>query len=399
MVLCAPVHDAPDTKPAPTVSEAGQLGLCLSGGGYRAMLFHMGTLWRLNELGQLFECDHISSVSGGSITAAVLGMQWRKLQFVDGVAKNFLDEVVAPIREMARVRVDIPSIGSGLLLPGSISSKVTKAYASHLFGDATLQDLPNEEEGLPRFTINATCVRSGVLWRFSRAYAANYRIGKVADPEFTLAECVAASSAFPPFLSPATIELPRDKIQRWSNLDGAYTEDLHYGDYLERAHMTDGGVYDNLGLEVIWRKCQHLLVSDAGGKLKDITGAKRLWPFHLLRVMRLIDNQVRNLRKRQLIDAFIEAENLRNPVGKRGAFWSIRSNMADYPIGDQYGYPHEQTRKLAQVKTRLTPIGPKLQEQLINWGYVACDTGLRSHWNQGEWEKSDRLPYPDTRLG
>lgn len=399
MVLCAPVHDAPDTKPAPQTSEAGQVGLCLSGGGYRAMLFHMGTLWRLNELGQLAKCNHISSVSGGSITAAFMGMQWKKLQFVDGVATNFETEVVAPIREMARVRVDIPSIGTGLFTPGSIASKVTKAYATHLFGDATLQDLPDEDAGHPRFTINATCIRSGVLWRFARQYAANYRIGKVPDPTFTLAECVAASSAFPPFLSPATIELPRDKITRWSNRDGDYTEDLHYGDYLERAHMTDGGVYDNLGLEVIWRKCQHLLVSDAGGKLKDITSAKRLWPLHLLRVMKLIDNQVRSLRKRQLIDAYIETENSQNPSGKRGAFWSIRSNTAEYPVGDQYGYSYEQTRELARVKTRLTPIPRKVQEQLINWGYVACDTGVRSHWNGEDWQKSDRLPYPDTKLG
>src|ERR1035437_6460162 len=49
------------------------IGLCLSGGGYRAMLFHLGALWRLNELGYLPKLNRISSVSGGSITAGVLG--------------------------------------------------------------------------------------------------------------------------------------------------------------------------------------------------------------------------------------------------------------------------------------------------------------------------------------
>lgn len=50
------------------------IALCLSGGGYRAMLFHLGALWRLNEWGYLPQLNRISSVSGGSITAAVLAM-------------------------------------------------------------------------------------------------------------------------------------------------------------------------------------------------------------------------------------------------------------------------------------------------------------------------------------
>jgi len=57
------------------------IALCLSGGGYRAMLFHLGTIWRLNELGILRKLDRVSSVSGGSITAGVLGFAWNKLTF------------------------------------------------------------------------------------------------------------------------------------------------------------------------------------------------------------------------------------------------------------------------------------------------------------------------------
>src|SRR4029079_5515854 len=46
--------------------------LCLSGGGYRAALFHLGALRRLNELGVLARLDSISCVSGGSIIGAYL---------------------------------------------------------------------------------------------------------------------------------------------------------------------------------------------------------------------------------------------------------------------------------------------------------------------------------------
>ncbi len=56
------------------------IGLALSGGGFRATLFHCGALWRLAELGYLPRLSRISSVSGGSITAGVLGLKWTKLR-------------------------------------------------------------------------------------------------------------------------------------------------------------------------------------------------------------------------------------------------------------------------------------------------------------------------------
>ncbi len=60
--------------------------LCLSGGGYRAMLFHLGALWRLHELDYLRHVKRISSVSGGSITSAWLGMNWEALYPATGMA-------------------------------------------------------------------------------------------------------------------------------------------------------------------------------------------------------------------------------------------------------------------------------------------------------------------------
>src|SRR5262245_53785101 len=74
--------------------QAG-IALCLSGGGYRAMLFHVGALWRFAELGYLKKLDRISSVSGGSITAAVLGLKWSALGFdTAGVPAHFTTAVV-----------------------------------------------------------------------------------------------------------------------------------------------------------------------------------------------------------------------------------------------------------------------------------------------------------------
>ena len=60
------------------------IGLCLSGGGYRAMVYHAGALVRLNELGFLAQLREVASVSGGSITAGMLALAWPKLQFDAG---------------------------------------------------------------------------------------------------------------------------------------------------------------------------------------------------------------------------------------------------------------------------------------------------------------------------
>ena len=87
------------------------LALCLSGGGYRAMLFHLGALWRLNELGFLPRLDRVSSVSGGSITAGALGHGWSRLALDEqGVAREFVGAVVDPLRGLAGRTIDIPVV-------------------------------------------------------------------------------------------------------------------------------------------------------------------------------------------------------------------------------------------------------------------------------------------------
>src|ERR1700760_4915069 len=85
------------------------VALSLSGGGYRAMVFHAGALYRLNEVGLLGKLTRISSVSGGSITAGVLGLFWDKLEFKDGKAAKF-DLLVGRIRAMANTTVDAGAV-------------------------------------------------------------------------------------------------------------------------------------------------------------------------------------------------------------------------------------------------------------------------------------------------
>ena len=341
-------------------------GLCMSGGGYRAMLFHTGVLWRLNDMGMLPGLARISSVSGGSITAGVLGLKWQRLEFgATGIASNFEAEVVGPIRRLADETVDAWAIGFGALNPfASISEEVQDAYRKHLFGDATLQDLPDS----PRFVINATNIQSGALFRFSKKYMGDYRIGLVMSPTVRLALAVAASSAFPPVLSPATLEATPVSFAPPDPDAPPYLTDAAFR---SRIVLSDGGVYDNLGLETVWKRCETILVSDAGQKIAAEPSPASDWARHAIRVLDVVDNQVRSLRKRMLIAAYEDE--------LKGAYCDIRTDIADYGLHDALPCPHARTLALAATPTRLAATEARLQEQLINWGYAACDAGMRAH--------------------
>jgi len=356
-----PVQDI-DTGSVHKGPEEG-IALCLSGGGYRAMLFHLGSLWRLYEVGILKDVKRISSVSGGSITSAVLGLNWRSLRFdASKIQEDFAATVVDPVRRLASETIDAESIISGILLPGTISEKIAGEYRKFLYGDSTLQDLPDE----PRFVINATNVQSGALWRFMKPYMRDWRVGEIKKPQTPLAVAVAASSAFPPVLSPATMRVNPDDFTPGSGAE------LQRDPYTRKVFLTDGGVYDNLGLETAWKRYKTILVSDAGGRMEPEEEPKGDWARHSYRVLSLIDNQVRSLRKRQVIGSYIDGT-------REGAYWGIRSNIEHYELADALACPIAATTRLAEIPTRLKRLPAVTQEKLINWGYALCDAALRKH--------------------
>jgi NTE family protein len=361
------------------------MALCLSGGGYRAMLFHLGALWRLNEVGLLKRLVRVSSVSGGSITAGILGLMWKKLQFdSSNTASNLSELVIDPIRRLADVTVDQGAILWGILLPRkTIADEVAQAYREHLFGSATLQDLPSDNEG-PRFVINATNVQTRVLWRFSKPFMGDYRVGLIKNPKLDLAVAVAASSAFPPFLSPVSLKLnPAD-------FDPSTKGDLQVEPYTSDVILTDGGVYDNLGLETAWKVYETILVSDGGGGSSDEPKPKREWLEHVYRVLNLLDSQVRSLRKRQVIGSY--------QLGlRKGTYWGIRTNILDYKLATAMNCPFAKTTELANTATRLKKLDGVLQERIINWGYAVCDAAIRTHLDQSL-AQPPAFPYPESGI-
>lgn len=370
--LIEPVSPLADRKrggPAPGI------GLAVSGGGYRAMLFHLGAFLRLYELGLLQRLDRISSVSGGSITAAKLALEWHRLHTRD----DFFAHVVDPIRRLASMTIDVPCVLAGIMLPGRVADYVAFAYRRTLFGDATLQDLPKA----PEFLFNATNLETGSLWRFTRGFMADYQVGEIRRPRLDLAAAVAASSAFPPFLAPYVLRVKQADFSR------VHCEDRRL---LSNISLADGGAYDNLGLETVWKRYENVLVSDAGAALGADPSPAADWGRLSKRVIDVIYRQVSALRKRQVIASF------KAPVGapgrRRGTYWGIRSDIRHYRLKDPLPAPVERTRELAAIPTRLKRLNAEHQERLINWGYAICDTAVRRHFPPAEPLPPPQFPYP-----
>lgn len=365
--------------PIPLTSDRGtteeledKLALCLSGGGYRAMLFHLGVLWYLNDAKYLPKLDRISSVSGGSLAAGVLAMRWKQLTFQEGIATNFADLVVKPVRKIAATTIDAGSVIRGMLTPGtSIGDRIVKRYRDVVFGDATLDQLPDH----PVFVINASNVQTGALFRFTKRYIADWRIGVIKNPKRSLAEAVAASSAFPPILSPSTLKF---RHEEWSELN---TGEAGKKPFTENVVLTDGGVYDNMGLENPWKKCTRVIVSDAGGQFQPEADQPHDFARHSIRVNSLIDNQVRSLRRRQIVAAF----DKRTVVGQNdphsGVFFAMWTPASKFPT-HSLEFDEKRGLELARTPTRLAELKPELQNRLINYGYAMAERAIRTHFDK-----------------
>jgi NTE family protein len=358
------------------------IGLALSGFGFRAVLFHCGVLWRLNELAYLPKLTRVSSVSGGSIAAGRLAVRWHALQFTAGVASNLIDLVVRPLRSFCTRSVDTAAVLTGVAVPGKLASDVLrKAYQAHLVGPAKLTDLPD----VPRFIFGATNLSSGGDFRFSKPYAGDRRIGLIRDPDFSLALAIAASSALPPFLSPLEVKLDPKRFER---VPGATLYD--FPDYRTHLVLTDGGVSDSLGTEPIRGRLDTVLVSDGGAPFRYIPHPGRDWFRQTLRALDVMTRQAHSSSKRRLLELFRLRE-------RKGAYWGIMTEIAEYKLPSALTVPADTTATLARTRARLNPFTEAEQCSLINWGYAVCDAAMR-RFVDAHAAPPAGWPYPDYAL-
>ena len=115
------------------------------------------------------------------------------------------------------------------------------------------------------------------------------------------------------------------------------------------------------------------------------------WARHALRINEIIDNRVRNLRKRQVMASF-------RAKTRSGTYWGVRSDIAEYEVSDALPCPPDRTLALANIKTRLKRLESVDQDRLINWGYAICDAAMRAHVVPTA-DVPAGFPYPDAGLG
>lgn len=365
------------------LSPDTRTGLALSGGGFRAVLYHCGALIRLNELGYLPKLDRITSVSGGSITSARLAARWTALEFdANGVARNLDQEVIQPLRTFCQQTLDVRVIGWGLLpFTKTGTERLIEAYNTQLLDGMTLDQLPQR----PDFIFKSTNLQTGRNLRFSRNRVADYLVGEIKDTSlFKVAQAVAASSAFPPVLSPVTIKL---KQSDWSDMEG--TEFFGQPSFMETLNLTDGGVYDNLGLERIDR-FGTILISDAGKPFNHGTTFGPLSPKQILRALDIGMDQARARRTSTLFA-------LQKHTGQTLGYWGIDMGETKHPAPGLLPRAADVVKQIAAIRTRLNEFSPSEQGLLINWGYVGCDERMRSYVAR-EAPPPEGLPVPDVPL-
>ena len=370
--------------------ERKGIALCLSGGGFRAALFHLGALRRLNELGVLSKVDTISSVSGGSIVSSHLAQRIDSWPKSGKVMADWESRIEEPLHALTRRNLRTWPVAKRFLLPWNWLRRSTaiealqRYYDRHLEG-LKLTTLPDR----PRFIFCATDMVFGANWVFDSGLHDTQR-GRLGDdeagylspaPAWPVARAVAASSCFPPVFAPLPMNLEPEDLR------GGEYEERDRDKLVRRISLTDGGVYDNLGLEPVWQDHEIVMVSDGGAVFEAEEGSGLFW--RVSRPLSIATNQGTSVRKRWLIS------NL-NSRELDGAYWGIGSTVEHYEVQTP-GYPRELVDdRISEVRTDLDAFSDAECAVLMNHGYLLAEAAVRRHLPAMIVPGADppHIPYP-----
>ncbi len=359
---------AADTHPERSPQAGQGVALCLSGGGYRAALFHLGGLRRLDQLGILSQVDTIASVSGGSILSAQIAghlvanpQAWgrpgdRIAGFEDGIAAPMIALAQRDIRTRAALARFWPpwNLFRRNAQMDGLTRKLSVGYAG-----AGLAEVPEH----PRFLFCATDVVNRTLWTFDSKTRAmgNPRAGWAPFGDLTIARAAAASSCVPLLFRPMRIE---------AALEGG-TGDCP-GAPAGPMDIVDGGFYDDLGIESVWDDHAVVLVSDGTPGFKPRPRIPRLiW--NQLRPVITVMEQATEPRARWFRARLRQGE-------LAGGYWGIPSLPSGYGYRSTVPpYPDELIRCWIQfVRDDVDPFSEGEQAVLQNHGYLMADIAINA---------------------
>lgn len=376
-----------------------KLALALSGGGFRATVFHLGVLSRLAHEGRLEEVNFLSTVSGGTLCT---GLVFAQNDFQWPTSQAYLDEVLPEVRRlMTTYDLQRAMIVRALIAIWEIfdtRADDLSALMRERWGvTASLRDLPRE----PRWLINATCYETGKNWRFERFRMGDYLFGYTYDTDLPLSDAMAASAAFPAGIGPLEIEAGNHSWFKY--LDRPAT-DMTMEDPEEQrkrktepvdppfstVHLWDGGVYDNQGLEGLhnfatgWRdKVEFLLVSDASG----VPGMER-YQRGVKALLRLatgiMKDQVRALRARAVVARLINSPEDRGVYLQTGNTCReifAAANRPDVEPDERCAgtLDGEAARSVAAMPTEIRKLTAAEFELLYRHGFEVADATLHAY--------------------
>ena len=226
-----------------------------------------------------------------------------------------------------------------------------------------LTELPDH----PTFAFSATDMAFGVNWVFTKHQVGDYRAGYLRPaPPWPVARAVAASSCFPPIFSPLPLDLRPDQL-----VGGTVGRSPKRDALIAGLRLTDGAVYDNMGLEPVWKSHAVVLVSDGGASFGFETAPS--WFRRLRRYTAIIDNQARSIRKRWLISSFTRRT-------RKGAYWGIGSIAKGNGEQGSGGYSKGLVEEvISQVRTDMDAFSEAEIAVLENHGYLVADAAIRRY--------------------
>ena len=313
-------------------SSAKPIALALSGGGIRAMVFHLGVLKHLAERGLLESVERVSTVSGGSL---LVGLMLQQNQMRWPTSEQFLTHSLPALREALCTRSLQWGAARQLFNPCnwrfllSRANLLALALQQEWQVTSTLADLP---EG-PEWSINGTTAESGKRFRFKRLDIGEYTLGYASAAHFPLASALAVSAAFPGGFGPLALKAESYEWRKrpW---DGPPESAEPVAPAFSRLHLYDGGVYDNLGLEPLFdagrqkpkpkQEGCYIICSDAGAPLAPGFDMGPLNAVRLMRVADIMSDQSRSLRVRTLVNYLQQTPssgaylNINTPVTANG---------------------------------------------------------------------------------
>jgi NTE family protein len=386
-----------------------KISLALSGGGFRATVFHLGVLARLARENRLEDVILLSTVSGGSLCA---GLVFSMNQMNWPSSTVFLEQVEPQARQLL----------TSFDLQGSLLSRVFGTFWTVLetrAGDlsalmqkywrvtASLKDLPRT----PRWMINATCYETGKNWRFERFRMGDYLYGYTNNTDLPLSDAMAASAGFPGLIGALEVKAAgRDWFKYQAKIDPSLKvaeqdqeeswSKVSVQPPFPSAHLWDGGVYDNHGLEGIhdfrtgWSKrFGFLIVSDAAGR-----GGEEPYRKGIPAIMRLstgiMMNQVRSLRTRAIIERLAnhpqEDQGVFLQTGNTCKYIIESAHHADWlPQFCEGAMLEEEADKVARMGTVIRKLTQEEYERLYHHGYEVADATLCAYYP----ETFQHLPY------